>query len=331
MWLLHSGILARLKTIRTLIMAGNTNPRSGKIRIGTRGSRLALKQVDIVRHQLANICKLDPLHMDVVPIVTTGDVEQGRPLHEIGGKGLFCREIELQLLDHRIDIAVHSLKDMPAAQPDGLVIDCVLKRGDPRDALVSERHTRIEAIPPGTRVGTSSTRRRAQLLHLNPLLEIRALRGNVDTRLRKLSSGLVDVAVLAVEGLRRSGLQDSRATPVPESEMMPAPAQAAICIERRSDDDRIAELLSQIDDWNSRLVCSAERSFLRELGGDCTTPIGAIARLDGEELILDGELLDPDGNVRVRKQSVGSYRDPLAVAKRLAHQVREEFNRRSAS
>ena len=221
------------------------------------------------------------------------------------------------------------MKDMPAVQPDGLVINCVLKRGDPRDALISERHRSIGEIPAGTRVGTSSTRRRAQLLHMNRSLEICGFRGNVQTRLRKLADGQAEATMLAVEGLNRSGLVDSRVHPVSVSEMVPAPAQAAICVEARSDDGRMACLLAPLNHGASMTVCMAERSFLSELGGDCTTPIGALAAISGDRLNLTGELLDPDGNLRVRKAMEGEAGQPRELGRELACRVQREFRRRA--
>ena len=310
-------------------MTGKAVPGIGDIRIGTRGSQLALAQAEIVRRLLVDAHGLDERQIEIVPIRTEGDREQGRPLHEIGGKGLFCREIEEQLLRGAVDLAVHSMKDMPAEQPDGLVIDCVPERGDPRDALISERFCSIGEIPAGTRVGTSSTRRRAQLLHLNRSLEICGFRGNVQTRLRKLAEGQAEATMLAVEGLNRSGLVDSRVHPVSVSEMLPAPAQAAICVEVRSDDVRMAHLLAPLNHSSSRTACMAERSFLSELGGDCTTPIGALAAISGSEMNLTGELLDPDGNLRVRESMEGDADKPRELGQRLACCIRREFRRRA--
>ena len=310
-------------------MTGKAFPGIGDIRIGTRGSQLALVQAGTVRRLLVDAHGFDEGQVEIVSIRTEGDREQERPLHEIGGKGLFCREIEEQLFRGAVDLAVHSMKDMPAKQPDGLVIDCVLQRGDPRDALVSERHRSIGEIPAGTRVGTSSTRRRAQLLHLNRSLEICGFRGNVQTRLRKLADGQAEATMLAVEGLIRSGLVDSRVHPVSIAEMLPAPAQAAICVEARSDDGRMARLLAPLNHSASRTVCLAERSFLSELGGDCTTPIGALAAISGNRLNLTGEFLDSDGNLRVRESMEGDADKPQELGQRLACCVRREFRRRA--
>ena len=308
-------------------MTGKAVPGIGDIRIGSRSSQLALVQARIVRRLLVDAHGIDETQIEIVSIRTEGDREQGRPLHEIGGKGLFCREIEEQLLLGAVDLAVHSMKDMPVRQPDGLVIDCVLERGDPRDALISERHRKIADIPAGTRVGTSSTRRRAQLLHLNRSLQICGFRGNVRTRLRKLADGQAEATMLAVEGLNRSGLVDSSVHPVSVAEMLPAPAQAAICVEARKDDCRMARLLAPLNHSPSWTVCMAERSFLGALGGDCTTPIGALAEISGNRLNLSGELLDPDGNVRVREAMVGDADRPQELGQELARRIRREFRR----
>ncbi|MCE2522555.1 MAG: hydroxymethylbilane synthase [Rhodobacteraceae bacterium] len=310
-------------------MAGKALTGSGDIRIGTRGSRLALVQAEIVRRLLVSAHGLDDRQIEIVPITTRGDRELGRPLHEIGGKGLFCGEIETQLTNGNIDMAVHSLKDMPAVQPDGLVVACIPCRGDPRDALISERHRNIRAIPSGTRVGTSSTRRRAQLLHLNSSLEICGFRGNVETRLRKLAEGQAEATMLAVEGLCRSGLADARMHPVPVSDMLPSPAQAAICVETRMDDFRATAMLAPLNDKDSHAACSAERAFLKELDGDCTTPIGALAVISGNKVALEGELLDPEGTLRVRDLIEGSVDQPQDLGRYLADRVQTEFCRRA--
>ncbi len=296
------------------------------IRIGTRGSRLALVQAELVRDRLVEAHGLARDDFELVVISTRGDREQDRSLSEIGGKGLFCSEIERELLAGRIDIAVHSMKDMPFSQPGGLAIDCVLPRGDPEDALISGRYSTILAIPPGSRIGTSSVRRRAQLLHLRKGIEVVGFRGNVETRLRKLSEGEVDATMLAVEGLRRLGISGSRIHPVAQSEMVPAPAQGAICVERRRDDQSMAGLLEPANDPVSRLACEAERIFMHALGGDCTSPVAALARISDGGIRITGELLDPDGRFRVRKTIEGDAGEARELARTLAGKVLGEMS-----
>ena len=308
-------------------MSGNAFRDKRQFRVGTRGSLLALAQAKIVCQLLASTHGIPLERMEVVPVTTSGDREQGRPLHEIGGKGLFCKEIETHLANGEIDLAVHSLKDMPAEQPEGLIIDCVIKRGDPRDALVSLKHTSIEEIPAGSLVGTSSTRRRAQMLHLNPAVRTTGLRGNVGTRLQKLEDGEVEATFLSLEGLNRLGLADWRSSPIWTGTFMPAPGQAAICVERRMDDQFVASLLAVINDEPSQVQCSAERAFLREIGGDCTTPIGGLATVSGASLTLVGELLHPDGNFRARDTASGARTSPEDLGKRLAERVSREYER----
>ena len=308
-------------------MSGNANRNKRLIRIGTRGSRLALAQAKLVCQLLASTHGIPQDRMEVVPITTSGDREQGRPLHDIGGKGLFCKEIEALLSNGEIDLAVHSLKDMPAMQPEGLIIDCVIKRGDPRDALVSLKHMCIEEIPSGSLVGTSSTRRRAQLLHLNPAVRTTGLRGNVGTRLRKLKDGEVEATFLSLEGLNRLGLADWRAKPISPETFIPAPGQAAICVERRTDDRFAAGLLAVINDEPSKIQCTAERAFLREIGGDCTTPLGGLATVSGASLTLVGELLQLDGSFRARETESGDRTSPEDLGKRLAERISREYER----
>ncbi len=296
------------------------------IRIGTRGSRLALVQAEMVRERLAQAHGRARGEFELVAISTRGDREQHRPLAEIGGKGLFCSEIERELLAGNIDIAVHSMKDMPFSQPDGLAIDCVLPRGDPADALISGRYGTVFDIPPGARIGTSSVRRRAQLLHLRGGIEVVGFRGNVETRLRKLSGGAVDATMLAVEGLRRLGISDSRIHPVATTEMVPAPAQGAICVERRQDDRLMATMLEPVNDPVSNLACEAERIFMHALDGDCSKPVAALAGIVDDKFSMTGELLDPDGRHRVRKTIDGDAAEAGHLARKLAREVLDEMS-----
>ncbi len=266
------------------------------LKIGTRGSPLALAQAFETRRRLMVRHGLSEDGFEIVIIKTTGDRIQDRSLSEIGGKGLFTREIEDALLDGSIDIAVHSMKDMPVAQPDGLVLDCYLPREDVRDAFVSRRVASLADLAPGAVVGTSSLRRRAQLLNRRPDLRVVEFRGNVQTRLRKLDEGVAIATFLAMAGLNRLNMASVARSAIDVVDMLPAVAQGAIGIERRADDDRIAALLAGIHDHDTGLRLAAERAFLATLDGSCQTPIAGLATLAEGQLWLRGEILRPDGS-----------------------------------
>jgi hydroxymethylbilane synthase len=233
---------------------------------------------------------------EIVVIKTTGDAVQDRALKELGGKGLFTREIEDALLAGDIDIAVHSMKDMPTLQPDGLALDCYLPREDVRDAFVSPGAESLAALPQGAVVGTSSLRRKAQLAHRRSDLKIVEFRGNVQTRMRKLADGVAQATFLAMAGLNRLGLAHVARAPIEPGEMLPAVAQGAIGIERRAGDHRAADLLAPIHHGPTGLRLAAERAFLAGLDGSCHTPIAGLAELSGRNLRLRGEILRPDGS-----------------------------------
>ncbi len=247
-------------------------------RIGTRGSPLALAQAHEVRRRLAKAHGLPESEFDVVPITTSGDRIQNRPLSEAGGKGLFTKEIEEALLGGSIDLAVHSAKDMPTILPDGLVIAAYLPREDVRDAFISPRHASLDALPAGATVGTSSLRRQAQVLRGHPHLRVAGLRGNVETRLRKLEAGDADATLLACAGLNRLGLQHRITAPIDTGIMLPAVAQGAIAIEIRAADEATAALLGAINHQETALCVTAERAFLARLDGSCRTPLAGLAR-----------------------------------------------------
>jgi hydroxymethylbilane synthase len=310
-------------------MSANHQP----IRIGTRGSPLALVQARMVRDGLA-AAHADlggPDDIQVVPIKTTGDAVQDRKLMEIGGKGLFTKEIEEALLDGRIDCAVHSMKDMPTWLPAGLVIGAMLAREDARDALFARTGTRIAELPRGATVGTASLRRQAQLLALRPDLQVVPLRGNVETRLRKLAAGEADATLLAVAGLKRLGLLDKASAIIDSGEILPAVGQGAIGIEMRADDARLRALLAPLDHRATTLCVSAERACLAELDGSCHTPIAAYAELaaDGRSLRLRSLIALPDGTAVHRDEREGPAADPVALGraagKRLKAAAEPEF------
>jgi hydroxymethylbilane synthase len=287
-----------------------------ELRIGTRGSPLALAQAAIVRESLAATGLIDPGAIDTVIIRTSGDRIQDRSLADIGGKGLFTKEIEEALIDGRIDLAVHSLKDLPAWLPEGLILAAVLPRQDPRDALLSPVADCIAALPEGARVGTSSPRRRALLMHRRPDLELVELRGNVETRLAKLDAGMVDATLLAVAGLVRLGLTVPH-HPLDPAEMLPAGGQGAIGLETRREDPRTLALCAAIADSDAADELKAERALLAAIDGSCRTPVGALARVAGEDVRLDALVVRPDGSAVIRRS--GSL--PRADAERLGAEI----------
>ena len=285
------------------------------LRLGTRGSKLALVQANLVRDALAaaNPALAAPDAIEIVVIKTTGDVIQDRPLSEAGGKGLFVKEIEEALFSRHIDIAVHSMKDMPTAQPAGLAIAAFLPRQDARDVLIAGEVKRIVDLRPGAIVGTAALRRRAQLLHLRPDLKIVSLRGNVDTRLRKREAGEVEATILALAGLNRLGLGHVGA-PIPESEMLPAVGQGAVCIECRLDDSRARAWLGTIDHAPTATCVSAEHAMLAVLDGSCRTPIAGHATLSADGTIhLRGQIARPDGSELIVTERRGSAHDAVKL------------------
>ncbi|WP_405405439.1 hydroxymethylbilane synthase [Paracoccus sp. Ld10] len=291
------------------------------LRIGTRGSILALAQAHETRDRLMAAHGLSLDAFRIVPIKTTGDRVLDRPLSQIGGKGLFTREIEEALTEGAIDIAVHSMKDMPTLQPDGLVIDCLLPREDVRDAFISPHVASIGALPHGSVVGSSSLRRRAQLAHRRPDLHLVEFRGNVQTRLQKLADGVAVATFLAMAGLSRLDMRHVAQSVIDPEEMLPAVAQGAIGIERRADDHDCAALLAAINDPVTGIRIAAERSFLRRLDGSCQTPIAGLATLDGDHLTLRGEILRPDGSEVVASARTGLASDGPLMGVELAEDL----------
>ena len=287
------------------------------LKIGTRGSPLALAQAHETRARLMTAFDLPEDAFEIVIVTTTGDRVLDRPLKEIGGKGLFTREIEDMMLAGALDIAVHSMKDMPVAQPGGLLLDCYLPREDVRDAFVSPVVARLADLHPGQVVGTSSLRRRAQLLHRRPDLKVVEFRGNVQTRLRKLDEGVADCTFLAMAGLNRLGKADVARSAIDPDDMLPAVAQGAIGIERRADDSRAAAMLEKIHDTATGHRLAAERAYLATLDGSCETPIAGLAVLDGGEVWLRGEILRPDGSDALTEDG----RAPIEDAARLGQDI----------
>lgn len=293
------------------------------LKIGTRGSPLALAQAHETRARLMAAFDLPEDAFEIRVIKTTGDdaalIAKDKPLKDLGGKGLFTKEIEEQLLQGGIDIAVHSMKDMPVEQPAGLTLDCYLPREDTRDAFVSLNHSSIHDLPEGATVGTSSLRRRAQLLNRRPDLNVVQFRGNVQTRLMKLRDGVAEASFLAMAGLTRLGLLDE----VPQNaiapeDMLPAVAQGAIGIERRMDDAAAADMLAALHDAKTGQRLAAERAFLAALDGSCETPIAGLAELDGGTLRLRGEILRTDGSEALFDEMSGPIEDGAEMGMAMA-------------
>jgi hydroxymethylbilane synthase len=298
-------------------MTNLPNPKA-PLKIGTRGSPLALAQAHETRARLMAAFGLPETAFQIVVIKVTGDAVQDRPLSQIGGKGLFTREIEEALLEGGIDIAVHSMKDMPVQQPSGLTLDCYLPREDVRDAFVSLAPGGLADLPQGATVGTSSLRRRAQLQARRPDLTIVEFRGNVQTRLRKLSEGVAQATFLAMAGLNRLAMTEVPRIPIDPSEMLPAVAQGAIGIERRTDDARAEAMLDAIHHGPTGERLAAERAFLAALDGSCQTPIGGLAELTGTSLRLRGEILKTDGTLVLNDEDRAPISDGAALGRDMA-------------
>ena len=295
------------------------------LKIGTRGSPLALAQAHETRRRLMAAFDLGEDCFEIVVIKTTGDdralIEADRPLKEIGNKGLFTKEIEEALLRGDIDIAVHSMKDMPVAQPEGLVLDTYLPREDVRDAFVSFGVNRIADLPEGAVVGTSSLRRKAQLLARRPDLTVVEFRGNVQTRMRKLTEGVAEATFLAMAGLNRLNLTDVPAHTIDVEDMLPAVAQGAIGIERRDGDETTTAMLAAIHHDETGYRLAAERSFLARLDGSCETPIGGLAELENGVLRLRGEILKTDGSASFSDEASAPIEDAVALGRGLAERL----------
>lgn len=297
------------------------------LRIGTRGSALALAQAAELRARLAQAHAelAAPDAIETVAIRTTGDRLGDRALAAIGGKGLFTKELEEALLAGEIDCAVHSAKDLPSLLPEGLALVCHLPREDPRDAFFSPKAQSLAALPPGAVVGTSSPRRRAQVLHARPDLCIVPLRGNVDTRLSKLAAGVFDATLLAVAGVKRLGMAERITRIMPSEEMLPAVAQGAIGIESRSDDTRTRRYLAAIDDPATAASVTAERALMAALEGSCRTPMAALAELGGDGMLgLRAMIIRPDGSECL----TATRRGTAAQAAALGTAAGEELRRR---
>jgi hydroxymethylbilane synthase len=295
------------------------------LRIGTRGSPMALRQTALVRDRLiaAHPDLAETGAVEIVTIRTTGDRVQDRLLAEIGGKGLFAKEIEEALVSRHIDCAVHSLKDLETWLPEGLAIACVLPRDDPRDAFLSAKAANLASLAEGAKIGTAALRRQAQLLRYRPDLTVVPIRGNVNTRMRKLEAGEVDALLLALCGLERLGEERRVIEILPREIMLPAVGQGALAVECRAMDEAVRALLEPLNDPISAACVAAERAMLAALDGSCRTPIAGLAEIDGDRLTIEGLLLNPDGSNEIRGHRGGRGGDAVPIGTELGRELRD--------
>jgi hydroxymethylbilane synthase len=287
------------------------------VRIGTRGSELALWQANHVKAELERVH--DGIVVELVVITTDGDRIQDRPLAEVGGKGLFVKGIEEKLIDGSVDLAVHSMKDLPAEMPAGLVVACTPPREDPRDALCGPKGISLADLPAGTKVGTGSLRRAALALRVNPGIEIMPLRGNVPTRLRKVTEGALDAVILACAGLRRLGLATHISEALDLERFVPAPTQGVLALQCRASDDRVRELVAPLSDPTTSIAATAERAFLSRLQAGCTVPVGCHARLTAPDvLVVSGLIVGPGGRPYLTATKTGTPADAARLGDALA-------------
>ena len=302
-------------------MSHRDSPKRSTLIVGTRGSRLALWQAEWVQSQIRAIAP--DVSVILRRIQTSGDKIQDVPLANIGGKGLFVKEIEEALLRREIDLAVHSMKDVPSVLPEGLEIICVPEREDPRDALIAREGHSLEKLPVGGRVGTSSLRRQAQLLHVRPDLEIAVLRGNVDTRLRKVRENYFDAIILAASGLKRLGWDQEVTEYLSVDVSLPAIGQGSLGLEGRKEDSFVRDLVARFEHRPTRIAVTAERALLTRLEGGCQVPIAGYATLQGDTLTLDGLVASLDGKRYIRQVISGPAGEAGSLGTRLAEQLLE--------
>ena len=290
-----------------------------RIRIGTRSSALALWQANWVRSSLESV--FPRYDFELIHIKTQGDRVSNVPLVHIGGEGIFVKQIEIALLNGEVDLAVHSMKDLPTILPDGLTIGAIPERVSPADVLISKNGLDFFHLPPGAKIGTGSLRRRAQLLHARSDLDIRDIRGNVDTRLAKLRSGDMDAIVLAAAGVQRLGYGDSVTQSLPYSISLPAVGQGALCIEIRAEDEELQDIVRSINHPHSAVAVKAERAFLRKLGGGCRVPIAALGTVDSDKLSLVGLVADQDGKKVIRSDISAKQTEAEYMGEKLAERL----------
>jgi len=290
-----------------------------KLRIGTRGSKLALWQADFIKSELLR--HFPDIDTSITVIKTKGDKLLDSPLSEIGGKGVFVKEIEESLLNNSIDIAVHSLKDLPSVLPNGLVIGAITKRQHPSDAVISKENKKLNELSPGARIGTGSLRRKAQILNIYPELEIVALRGNVETRIKKLNAENLDAVILAVAGLQRMGFENEISQILDPNIFIPAPGQGVIAVESRENDRSTQEILNVIRDLQTMSESVLERSFLRQIGGDCNIPAGCYAKVTGNKIYAVAFVSDECGKKLIRDEIRGEAEMGVRLGSALADKI----------
>lgn len=291
-----------------------------KLVIGTRGSKLALWQAHFVKDLLVEATGAE---VEIKIVKTTGDKILDVPLAKVGGKGLFTKELEVELLDGRVDLCVHSMKDVPTELPDGCILAGMPKRVDPRDVIVAHNGEDLTTLPQGAKVGTSSLRRISQVRALRPDVEIVDVRGNLDTRMRKAEDGEVSIVILAAAGIKRLGYSDRITSFIPTEQMVSAVGQGAIGIEIRENDEFMLDVCNKISDAETLTCVSAERVVMNRLDGGCQVPIGAYARIENGELVLDGMVGSIDGSEIVRAQAKGSVEDPIALGEQVTNMLKE--------
>ena len=296
------------------------------LKIGTRGSKLALTQTNFVAEKLKKA--MPDADIEICVIKTSGDIMQDVSLLTIGGQGVFVKELEEALLSNKIDLAVHSMKDVPGDIPEGLMFAAILPREDVRDVLVSRNNIKMEFMPKGAKIGTGSQRRGAQIKAMMPDVNIVPLRGNIDTRLKKIETENLTGVILAAAGMKRMGLAEKITQFLPVETMLPAVGQGALGLQIRKDDVDLAKACAGLNDATTAAEVTAERSFLRALGGGCRLPIAALGKLDGQMLTLEGMLAAPNGSTVIREKISGTIKDAEEMGKKLAEIILEKGGRR---
>lgn len=296
------------------------------IRVGTRGSKLALTQTNFVADKLKKLIPEESIEICVIK--TSGDIMQDVSLLTIGGQGVFVKEIEEALLSDKIDLAVHSMKDVPGDIPEGLAFAAVLKREDIRDVLVSRDNIKMEVLPKGAKIGTGSQRRGAQIKAMMPDINIVPLRGNIDTRLKKIETENLTGVILAAAGMKRMGLTEKITQFLPVETMLPAVGQGALGLQIRKDDVELAKACTSLNDVTTAVEVAAERAFLRALGGGCRLPIAALGKLDGQMLTLEGMVAAPNGSTMIREKVSGTMKDAEEIGKKLAEIILDKGGKR---
>jgi len=295
-------------------------------KIGTRGSKLALTQTNFVADKLKKA--MPDVKIEICTIKTSGDIMQDVSLLTLGGQGVFVKEIEEALLSKKVDLAVHSMKDVPGDIPEGLMFAAILKREDIRDVLVSRNNIKLEFMPKGAKIGTGSQRRGAQIKAMMPDVDIVPLRGNIDTRLKKIETENLNGIILAAAGMKRMGLAEKITQFLPVETMLPAVGQGALGLQIRKDDTELAGACSGLNDATTAAEITAERAFLRGLGGGCRLPIAALGKLDGRMLTLEGMVAAPNGSTMIRERISGTIKDAEEMGKKLSEIVLDKGGRR---